>query len=145
MNINRAKNGQTVKVHYTVKKEDNSVYATSKDGQPIQFKVGGGGVISGLEKGVVGMKTGDSKILNVPPEEAFGAMRDELITTVKRDALPEDVTPTVGKALRMKRPDGENLRLKVTEVKEDTVTLDANHPLAGQMLTLDVEMVEIVR
>jgi peptidylprolyl isomerase len=145
MNINKAEGGHTVKVHYTVKNEDNAVYATSKDGQPIQFKIGGGGVISALEKRVIGMKPGESKTITVPPEEAFGSMRDELITTVKKDELPEGVTPTIGKVLRMKRPDGQNLRLKVTEVKEDTVTLDANHPLAGQTLKLDVEMVEIVR
>ena len=91
------------------------------------------------------MKAGESKAINVPPDEAFGSMRDDLITTLKKEKLPKDVTPTIGKVLRVTLKDGQNLRLKVTEVKEDEVILDANHPLAGQTLKLDVEMMEIVR
>lgn len=145
MSTQKAEDGHTVKVHYTVREEEDSIHETSKDKQPIQFTIGGGNVISGLEKGVVGMAVGESKTLTVPPEEAFGVMREELITSIKKDNLPEGITPQIGKVLELKRPSGQNMRLKITDVQEDSVTLDANHPLAGRTFQLDVQMVEIMR
>ncbi len=142
MNTDRAEDGHTVKVHYTVRKE-NTVYGTSKDRLPLEFKIGGGSVISGLEKGVIGMEVGESKTITLPPEEGFGPVRDELIAVVNKDQLPEDFSPAIGKVIKLKSQGGQDLQAKVTEVKEDTVTLDANHPLAGQTLKLDLKLVAI--
>jgi peptidylprolyl isomerase len=90
------------------------------------------------------MEVGESKTITVPPGEAFGHMREDLVMKVKKGDLPENVPPTIGRILRLKRPEAQNLRWKVSEVKEGTVTLNANHPLAGQTLELDVEMVAIL-
>jgi FKBP-type peptidyl-prolyl cis-trans isomerase 2 len=145
MTLSKAKEGDTVKIHYTGKREDETVFGTSKDGHPIEFVIGDGAVISGLEEGVVGMEAGQSKTITVPPEEAFGHVRGELITTVEKDHLPDNLTPVVGQVLQMKYPDGKTTRVNVTDVKDDTITLDANHPLAGETLSLDVELVEIMQ
>ena len=139
----KAKAGQTVKVHYSVRKE-NTLYGSSKNRQPIQFKIGSGDVISGMESGVIGMEAGEVKTITVPPEEAFGSVRDDLVTTVKKHKLPERFDPIIGKILRLKRPSGKVQRWKVTDITDDTVTLDANHPLAGQTIKLDIEVVEIL-
>jgi FKBP-type peptidyl-prolyl cis-trans isomerase 2 len=90
------------------------------------------------------MGVGESKTVTLPPEEAFGSVRDDLIKTVKEDILPEDFTPKIGKTLRLKSQDGQHIRAKVIEINDDTVTLDANHPLAGQTFNLDVELVDIL-
>jgi FKBP-type peptidyl-prolyl cis-trans isomerase 2 len=139
----KAKAGQTVKVHYSVRKE-NTLYGSSKDGQPIRFKIGSGDVISGMESGAIGMEAGEVKTITVPPEEAFGSVRNNLVRTVKKYKLPERFDPAIGKILRLKRPSGKVQRWKVTDITDDTVTLDANHPLAGQTINLDLEMVEIL-
>ena len=145
MNTKKAKTGDVVIIHYTGKKEDDTIFGTSKDGQPLQFEIGKGGLISGLEKGVVGMKPGESKTITVPPEEAFGQRKDELINDVEKKDLPKNVTPTEGKQFRIKHSSGGTVNLNIIDVQGDTVTVDANHPLAGQTLRLDVEMVQILR
>jgi peptidylprolyl isomerase len=97
-----------------------------------------------MESGAIGMEAGEVKTMTVPPEEAFGSVRDDLVTTVKKHKLPERFDPIIGKILRLKRPSGKVQRMKVTDITGDTVTLDANHPLAGQTINLDLEMVEIL-
>jgi FKBP-type peptidyl-prolyl cis-trans isomerase 2 len=145
MDVKEARIGDIAVIHFTGKKEDNSTFGSSKDGEPIQFKIGKRGVISGLEKGVIGMKPGDSKTITVPPEEAFGQRKDELIGTVSKNDLPKKVTPTIGEKFKMEQENGNIINLRIIEVEDDTVTLDANHPLAGETLELDVEMVQILR
>lgn len=145
MNAEEAKSGDIVIIHYTGKKEDDTVFATSKDGQPIQFEIGKGGVILGLEKAVVGMKPGESKTISVPPEEAFGEKKGGRIITVEKNELPKNVTPIIGEQFQMKRSSGHPIDLNIIDVQGDKVTVDANHPLAGDTLILDVEMVKVLR
>ena len=145
MNAEKAKSGDVVIIHYTGKKSDDTVFGTTKDGQPIQFEIGKGGVILGLEKGVVGMKPGESKNITVPPEEAFGERKDGRIFTVKKNILPKNVTPIIGEQFQMKRSSGQPINLNIIDVQSDKVTVDTNHPLAGETLTLDIKMVQVLR
>ena len=145
MNAEKAKSGDVVIIHYTGKKSDDTVFGTTKDGQPIQFEIGKDGVILGLEKGVVGMKPGESKTITVPPEEAFGERKDGRIITVEKNDLPKNVTPIIGVQFQMKRSSGQPVDLNIIDVQGDKVTVDANHPLAGDTLILDVEVVQILR
>src|SRR5574341_2080757 len=139
----RAKDGDTVTVHYTLTLEDGTVYATSSGGEPLQFTLGGGEVISGFEEAVVGMRAGDKKTVTLPPEKAYGQRHPELVGVVSRSKLPEGTEPVVGQELHTTRQDGAPVTVIVTEVTEDTVTLDANPPLAGRTLTFTVELVAI--
>jgi peptidylprolyl isomerase len=141
--MSKAQEGQTVKVHYTGKLEDGTVFDSSKDRQPLEFTLGGGNVIPGFEKAVSGMEVGESKTVTIRPEEAYGHKRDELIVEVKKSEIPKDIDPSLGQKLQIKQPNGQIINLVVSEVKEDEVTLDANHPLAGQTLIFEVELVEI--
>lgn len=141
--MSKAQDGQTVKVHYTGKLEDGTVFDSSKDRQPLEFTLGGGSVIRGFEQAVSGMEVGESKTITIPPEEAYGHKRDELIIEVKKSEIPKDIDPNLGQKLQIKQPNGQIINLVVSEVKEDEVTLDANHPLAGQTLIFEVELVEI--
>ncbi len=141
--MSQAKNGDTVKVHYTGKLENGTVFDTSKDRQPLEFTIGSGGIIPGFEKGIIGMEIGDTKTITVPPEEAYGPRRKDLVVDMKKTDLPEDITPAIGKRLRMQQKDGNPIEITITDMDEDTVTLDANHPLAGNRLVFEVELVEI--
>lgn len=138
-----AKIGDTVRVHYTGKLENGEVFGTSREGPAFQITIGKGDVVSGFEKGVVGMEPGDTKTFKVAPEEAFGPRREALIVNVKKSNLPENLEQSIGERLEVKQPDGHLLSLRITDIKEDEVTLDANHPLAGETLEFDVELVEI--
>lgn len=142
--MGKVRNGDTVKIHYTGKREDGAVFGTSKDGPPFEFKIGGGGIISGLEQGVVGLEIGESKSITVPPEKAFGPIREELFKIIKEDELPENITPVVGQKVKMERPDGKNVDFRITEIKAGKIILNGNHPLAGETLMLDVKIVEIL-
>lgn len=141
--MSQAKDGDTVKVHYTGKLENGTVFDTSKDRQPFEFAVGSGKIIPGFEKGITGMGVGDRKTITVLPEEAYGPSRKELIVDIKKTDLPEDITPAIGKQLQVQQKDGNPIETTITDMDEDTVTLDANHPLAGNTLLFEVELVEI--
>ena len=145
MNSKEAKIGDVVIIHFTGKKEDDTVFGTSKDKQPLKFEIGKQGIILGLEKAVVGMKPGELKTITMPPEEAFGPIKDDLILTVEKNDLPKNVTPIIGKQFKTKNSDGSTSYFIIVDVQGDKVTVDANHPLAGQTLRLDVEMVQILR
>jgi peptidylprolyl isomerase len=142
--MSRAKNGDKVKVHYTGKLEDGRKVVTSKDGQPLEFTIGNGRVIPGLEKSVIGMETGDTKTIKLPPEEGFGLRHEELVVDVKKSEFHEEVKPAIGEQLNAQDPNGNLITMTITDVDEDTVTLDANHPLAGRTLTFSVELIEII-
>jgi FKBP-type peptidyl-prolyl cis-trans isomerase 2 len=133
-----------IRVHYTGKLEDGSEFDSSKDQEPLEFKVGEGKLIPGFEKGVVGMKQGESKTISLPPEEAYGERREELITRMDKTELPSNISPDVGMWLQMKRNDGQAIPVVVAEVTEDAITLDANPPLAGKTLIFELELVEFV-
>ncbi len=138
------KEGDTIKIHYTAKLKDGDVFESSRGHVPFQFKVGEGSVIPGLEKAVIGMKVGETKTVEVSPEDGFGPRHEELVFRVDKKSIPQDIDPFIGQNLQMQHPDGGIVNLTVTDINEDTVTLDANHPLAGNMIIFDLELVEIV-
>jgi peptidylprolyl isomerase len=140
----QAKPGDTVKVHYTGKLEDGTVFDTSTDSDPLQFTIGDGQIIPGFEQAVVGMNSGESKTIKVPVDEAYGPHREEMVLVVDRNQLPADLIPEVGQQLQNRQPDGQTIVVTVTDVSESSVTVDANHPLAGKDLTFDIQLVEIV-
>jgi FKBP-type peptidyl-prolyl cis-trans isomerase 2 len=140
----QAKHGDTVRVHYTGKLEDGTPFDSSADRQPLEFTIGAGEVISGVEHAVVGMAPGDSKSAHVPPEQGYGDYRRELLTVVNRDRLPSNLNPTVGQRLQVQQEGGRQFTVKVAEVSTSTVTLDANHELAGKPLVFDLELVEVL-
>jgi peptidylprolyl isomerase len=141
--MGKAKNGDKIRIHYTGKLEDGNVFDNSKERQPLEFIVGDGEVMPGIEKGVIGMEPGDTKTIEIPPEEAFGPKRKELVIEVPKSELPNQITPTLGQRLKMHDPDGDHIELIITDINEETITLDANHPLAGHTLFFDLELVEI--
>ena len=141
--MSKAKDGDTVKVHYTGKQEDGTIFDSSKDREPLELTLGAGNVIPGFEKGVIGMERGVSKTITVPPEEAYGPVQEGLIAKVKKENFPENITPVIGEQLQLRQGDGNNVNVIITEIEEDTVTLDANHPLSGKTLIFDIELVEI--
>lgn len=142
--MSQAKNGDTVKVHYTGKFEDGSVFDSSKDRDPLQFQIGSRTVIPGFENAVMGMEEGETKSFEISPEEGYGPTRTELISTVEKSIFDkQNITPEVGKQLQIPQPDGRNLHVMITAVDDDSVTLDANHPLAGRTLTFEVELLEV--
>ncbi|MBE9536743.1 MAG: peptidylprolyl isomerase [Proteobacteria bacterium] len=142
--MGKVKNGDTVKIHYTGKLNDGSVFDSSEGREPLEFKVGGNMVVPGFENGVIGMKKGDNKTISISPEEAYGERREDQVNVVERTQLPEDMEPEVGMALQATGQDGSVIPVAITEVNEKTVTVDANHPLAGKELIFDLELVEIV-
>lgn len=141
--LSKAKNGNTIKVHYTGKLNDGSVFDTSENREPLEFELGGGQLIPGFEKAVEGMAVGDSTTVKIPANEAYGEVNDELILNVEKDRLPKDIEPEIGMQLQVQQPSGEPVPVIVKEVTPDVVMLDANHPLAGKDLIFDIEVVDI--
>ena len=139
----KAKEGDTVKVHYTGKLKDERIFDSSQDAEPLELTVGSGQVIPGFEKAVIGMSVGDSKTVEIAADEAYGPYRDELVVEVDRERIPEDLAVEVGQPLVLRQAEGPPIRVMVTDISEQSVTLDANHPLAGEDLTFEVELVEI--
>ncbi|TCD47870.1 peptidylprolyl isomerase [Chlorobium sp. N1] len=139
----QAKAGDKVKVHYTGKLGDGSVFDTSADREPLEFTVGGGQVIKGFDTALIDMKPGEVKVQVIPVEEAYGAHSAELVTDVPRERFPADMELEIGQQLQVGLADGQQAIVMVVDLKEDAVTLDANHPLAGQELTFEIELVEI--
>jgi FKBP-type peptidyl-prolyl cis-trans isomerase 2 len=138
-----AEKGSTVKVHYTGKLEDGTIFDSSKERAPLEFTIGEGTVIPGFEAAVIGMQTGESKSATVPPEDAYGERRSDRLLTVDLEQLPDDLDPEVGQQLELKQPDGRKVPVTVARVSDSHVTLDANHPLAGRELAFEMELVEI--
>jgi peptidylprolyl isomerase len=141
--MGQAQEGDTVKVHYTGKLDNGMVFDSSQDREPLEFKIGAGQVIPGFEKGIIGMEVGQSKTVKLPPEEAYGPQREELIAEVKKADIPENIKPSVGQRLSLRQPDGNTVNVTISDVNEESITLDANHSLAGKTLIFDIELVEI--
>lgn len=134
--------GNTVKVHYTGKLEDNQVFDSSDGRQPIEFKIGSQQVIEGFESAVLGLDKGDKTTITIDPEKAYGQVRPDLIMSVPKSQVPQDVT--IGAQLQGVAQNGEPFSVTVKEITESSVTLDANHPLAGKKLIFDIEVVDFV-
>jgi peptidylprolyl isomerase len=139
-----AKPGDKVRVHYTGTLEDGTRFDSSEGRDPLEFQVGGGEVIPGFEKAVQGMKPGDDKEFVIPAEEAYGPHREEMVLTIDRNQVPPDISPEVGDELHLQTPDGQPVPVRVIDADEETVTLDANHPLAGETLKFEIRLEEIV-
>ncbi|MEX0646408.1 MAG: peptidylprolyl isomerase [Balneolaceae bacterium] len=139
----KVKDGDTVKVHYTGTLEDGAVFDTSEEREPLEFTLGQGQLIPGFEKAVIGMDEGESTTVEIPSEEAYGETREDLVITVPKDQLPEDVEPQIGMQLQVNQPDGQPIPVRITEVGDAELTLDANHPLAGKDLKFKIELVEV--
>jgi peptidylprolyl isomerase len=139
----QAKNGDTVQVNYTGKLADGTVFDSSVGREPLEFTLGADQVIPGFEKAVFGMKVGEKKTVTIPVDEAYGPRLDDLVGELPREKLPSDLTPEVGQQLVMTRPDGGKVIVTITGVSDNTVMIDANHPLAGKDLTFEIELVKI--
>jgi peptidylprolyl isomerase len=138
-----AKPGNTVHVHYTGRLDDGSVFDASEGRDPLAFTLGAGQVIEGFEQAVAGMGVGDSKTVRIPVDEAYGQRRADLVLEVPREQLPDDLEVDVGSRLEMQRPDGQGMPVTVVAKDDAGITLDANHPLAGQALTFELQLVAI--
>lgn len=141
--MDRAENGSIIKVHYTGKFDDGSVFDSSREREPLEFTLGEGSLIKGFEEAVIGMAVGDTKTVRIPADKAYGVYRDDLVMTVAKIQFPPDIELKAGVVLCLRRPDGYAIDATITTVNEDSVTLNANHPLAGEDLTFDLEMVSV--
>lgn len=142
--MQEAKQGDTIKVHYTGKLNDGKVFDSSREREPFQFTLGGGQVIPGFNDGIVGMQVGDEKSFTIKSDDAYGPHRKELVLEVQREQLPEDFDPPYGEKLEMTNNEGQKIIVTVIGKTPEAIALDANPPLAGEDLTFDVELLEIV-
>lgn len=141
--MQQVKNGDTVRVHYHGKLTDGTTFDSSEGRDPLEFEVGSGSVIAGFDSGVTGMQVGEKKTINIPVDDAYGQKQEDLYMEFPIDRFPSDMKPEVGMQLNMSNGEGQNFPVIISEVGPDTVILDANHPLAGENLTFDLELVEI--
>ena len=140
----QAQAGDLVRVHYTGRLADGTIFDTSMEREPLEFTLGEGELIPGFEQAVLGMTTGESRTATILADQAYGPHRAERVIDVERHHLPSDLQPELGQRLQMTRPDGTTINVVVTTITETQVTLDANHPLAGHDLIFDLILVEIL-
>ncbi|MCZ2222280.1 MAG: peptidylprolyl isomerase [Chitinophagales bacterium] len=141
--MQQAKKGDTVKIHYHGKLTDGTTFDSSKGREPLEFELGSGMVIAGFDNGVTGMTVGETKTINIPAAEAYGEANPEMILEYPRNQFPADLVPEIGMQLVMHNGAGQQFNVTIVELKEESVKLDANHPLAGKELIFDLELVEI--
>jgi len=142
-NAAQAKNGDTVKVDYTGKLENGTVFDTSEGREPLNFTLGAGQVIPGFEQAVLGMKVGESKNVTIPVDEAYGEYNDTLVVVVNRENLTNIPNPEVGQQLYGSQTDGTTITGTITNVTDTTITVDFNPPLAGKNLTFEIKLISI--
>jgi|Deesub1362A_J573_1020465.scaffolds.fasta_scaffold18801_2 FKBP-type peptidyl-prolyl cis-trans isomerase 2 len=140
----KAKEGDTVRVHYSGFLEDGTVFDSSLERDPLEFTIGSGMLIPGFEEAVLGMDEGETKTVQISAEDAYGPRREELVITISKEQIPPDIDPVTGQELQVRTPNGMVTNVLVTDVTDDTVTLDANHPLAGKDLIFEIKLVEII-
>lgn len=141
--MTKVKENSKVKVHYTGTLENGEVFDSSREREPLEFTMGQGQLIPGFEKAVLGLEKGESTKVTISVDEAYGEKNPDLVQTVNKSELPEEIKPEVGMQLISRTPDGHEIPVVITEVTEETFTVDANHPLAGKALTFDIEVVDI--
>lgn len=142
--MQKVKSGDKVKVHYHGRLTDGQTFDKSEGREPLEFEVGSGMVIKGFDDGVTGMSVGDKKTINIPFNEAYGPKNPDMIIDMPKDRFPKDIELEIGMPLAMSDGQGQQFEVIVTQLKEESVVLDANHPLAGQDLIFDLELIEIV-
>lgn len=148
----QAKEGDRVKVHYTGRLDDGSVFDSSECAEdecgcghgPMEFTIGAGEVIPGFDAGVIGLSVGESKTIHIPIEDAYGERIEEMVAEVPRGDLPPEMKPEVGQQLEVTQDDGQLFQVLVIDVNDEKITIDANHPLAGKALNFDIRLVEIL-
>ena len=141
--VNEVCEGRTVLVHYVGKLENGMTFDSSMDRAPLELTIGQGNTIPGFVGGITGMKVGEKKTFTITPDEGYGPKREDLIISVTRNDFPSNIVPDIGKILQLKDGSGGFINAVVIDVEDDNITLDANHPLAGENLTFEVEIVEI--
>jgi len=141
--MSQAKQGDNVKIHYDGSLDDGTQFDSSVGRDPLEFTLGSGQVIPGFDNAVAGMTLGEKKSVRIPSEEAYGEHSDELIQQVPKNALPEDLEVSIGMPLQATGPAGEIVNMMVIEISDDSIQVDANHPLAGKALNFDIELVEL--
>jgi FKBP-type peptidyl-prolyl cis-trans isomerase 2 len=141
--MNKVKEGDNVSLHYTGTLDDGTVFDSSEGGDPLNFTIGSGQVIPGFENGVVGMDLGETKEISVAPDQAYGDYHEELVKVVPRAAFPPEIKPAIGMAFELELPSGESMPVRIIDIEDEEVTLDANHLLAGEVLKFKVRVVSI--
>ena len=141
--MTKVKNNDKVKVHYTGTLANGQVFDSSVDREPLEFTIGAGQMIPGFEKGVIDMELKEKKTINIPSAEAYGEAREELKQEVSKEHLPADLKPEIGMNLMSQTPDGQQMQFMITEVKDKSIVVDGNHPLAGKDLIFEIELVGI--
>lgn len=141
--MTQVKSGDTVKIHYTGTLTDGTTFDSSEGRDPLEFQVGSGQIIGGLDAAMPGMEVGDKKEVQVACDEAYGPVNPEMRQDIPRSNIPDEIPLQEGIQLQMQSPDGQVMPVTVVEIKDDAVTLDANHPLAGQDLVFNIELVSI--
>lgn len=142
--MQQVKSGDKVKVHYHGKLRSGETFDSSNGREPLEFTVGSGQVIKGFDNGVMGMQVGDKRTVEIPVQDAYGEKSEEMLFEFPKDQFPPDMQPEKGLQLMMNNGSGQSFPVVIADVKADSVILDANHPLAGQELIFDIELVEIV-
>ncbi|MEM1407332.1 MAG: peptidylprolyl isomerase [Bacteroidota bacterium] len=141
--MSEVKKGDKVKVHYTGKLNNGEVFDSSVGKSPLEFEVGAGMMIAGFDAAVNGMKVGDKKVAEIPASEAYGDVNEKMIVDISRSQLPTDLVPEIGQQLAMQQPNGQSVPVTVTQVQKDSITIDANHSLAGKDLIFEIELIGI--
>ncbi|MBN2057817.1 MAG: peptidylprolyl isomerase [Candidatus Saganbacteria bacterium] len=139
----KAKQGDKVQVHYTGKLDDGSVFDTSAKKEPLSFTIGEGSIIPGFNAAVIGMEEGQKKTAKMAPDQAYGERNKKMLIEISREQLPTGVEPKPGMQLKMTNQGGQSMVVQIAEVKDKTLVLDGNHPLAGKALTFEIELVKI--
>jgi len=142
--MTEAKTGDRVKVHFTGYLEDGTVFGSTMDEAPFEFTIGEKNMLPGFEHAVIGMQKGDTKTITLSPEEAYGHQKKELLTVMEKSGFPNEIDLEVGKRLRIRTQDGRYTVVTIKEITEDSIVLDENDPLAGKILTFNIELVEIL-
>ena len=141
--MSTAKSGDLVKVHYRGTLHDGTVFDSSYEGEPLEFTLGQGQIIPGFEQAVQGMTPGDSKTVQVEQDQAYGNYDESKLINVQRANLPDNIQPEEGMVLQVNSQDNDVFYVTVSEVKDEEVVLDGNHPLAGKDLTFEIELVDL--
>ena len=136
------KAGDTISVNYSGSFEDGTVFDSSEGKQPLKFTVGSGQLIKGFDDAVLGMKEGEKKTVTLPPEDAYGVRQEGMIIDIPKEQIPENMKLEIGMRLHLRDPQGHPVPAMVAEVTEDTVKMDANHPMAGKTLIFEIEIAE---
>jgi len=142
--MKKASAGDNVKVHYKGSLDDGTIFDSSLDCGPLEFKIGEGQVIPGFEDAVIGMNMGETKTARITPDKAYGPRLEDMVVAFNLDQLPADLQPTIGQVLRFRRSDGHIIEVTVSDVSDSSVIFDGNHPLAGKDLIFEIQLLEII-